>query len=83
MRQRLIRGAMLVGLALGVAGCATGPEPEWMKKPYHFASFSHLGFSWRNQGEEHQVTRQDVQLAKLEGWHGDPVLVKPSDIIVE
>jgi hypothetical protein len=83
MRQKLTRGVMIVGLALGLAGCATGPEPEWMKKPYHFASFSHLGFSWRNQGEEHRVTRQDLTLAKAEGWHGDAVQVKASDVIVE
>ncbi len=83
MRRKVGRGVMIVGIALGVAGCATGPEPEWMKQPYHFASFAHMGFSIRNQGAEHKVTRQDVTLAKAEGWHGDPIAVKPSDVIVE
>ena len=83
MLPKLAWAAVIVGLAVGVAGCATGPEPEWMKKPYHYASFSHLRFSWRNQGPDVRVTGRDVSLAKAEGWHGDPITVKASDVIVE
>ena len=83
MRRTMILSALVIGMTVGVAGCATGPEPEWMKKPYHFASFAHMGFSVRNQGEGHRVTLQDVTLAKAEGWHGDPILVKPPEVIVE
>lgn len=83
MRQKLARGAMIIGIAVGIAGCATGPEPEWMKKPYHYASFAHMGFSMRHPGGEAKVTRRDVNLAKAEGWHGDTIEVKAADVIVE
>ena len=83
MRQMLARGAMVIGIAVGVVGCTTGPEPEWMKKPYHFASFAHMGFSLRNQSTEGRVTRRDVNLAKAQDWHGDTIQVKASDVIVE
>jgi hypothetical protein len=83
MRRKLARAAVIAGLAVGLAGCATEPEPEWMKKPYNYASFSHLRFSWRNQGPEVRVSGRDVSLAKAEGWHGDPITVKASEVIVE
>jgi hypothetical protein len=83
MRGKLARGAMIVGIAVGIAACATGPEPEWMKKPYHYASFAHMGFSWRNAHGDARVTRRDVSLATAQGWHGDPLQVKASDVIVE
>lgn len=83
MRHKLARDAMMIGVIIGLAGCATGPEPEWMKKPYHYASLAHLRFSWRSQGSEARVTHRDVSLATAEGWHGEPVMVKASDVIVE
>ena len=49
----------------------------WKEHPTHFASGDHLFFSARNQGDNGaaKVTRQDIAMARDEGWWGKPVTV--------
>ena len=74
---------MLVGGALVVAaGCATGEEwTTWKSHPTHFASGEHMFFSVRNtEGSAAKVTRQDIALARDEGWWGKPITVSQEAI---
>lgn len=80
MRLRLL----LVGGVLGaVTGCATGEEwTTWKTHPTHFASGEHMFFSVRNrEGAQAQVTRQDITLARNEGWWGKPITVSQDQIL--
>jgi hypothetical protein len=78
--MRSTRSLFLLGLAvlLATAGCASTEEwTTWKEHPTHFASGDHLFFSARNQGEPRaaRVTRQDIALARDEGWWGQPITV--------
>ena len=75
---------LLVGSVLvAVAGCATGEEwATWKSHPTHFASGEHLFFSARNtEGSAPRVTRQDIALARDEGWWGKPITVSQEQIL--
>lgn len=78
--MRSTRWQFLLGLAvlLATAGCASTEEwTTWKEHPTHFASGEHLFFSTRNQGDNGsaRVTRQDIALARDEGWWGKPITV--------
>jgi hypothetical protein len=62
---------------LATAGCASTEEwTTWKEHPTHFASGDHLFFSARNQNDKAaKVTRQDIAMARDEGWWGKPVTV--------
>ncbi len=77
-RVYVILGAMLL-----LGGCATGEEwKTWQSGGAHFASSDHLYFSVRNSlGKSPQVTRQDIQAARSEGWWGAPVTVGQEQIL--
>jgi hypothetical protein len=75
----LLLGAVLVA----AAGCATGEEwSTWYEHRTHFASYDHLGFSVRNtEGSAPKVTRNDIALARNEGWWGKPITVAQEQIL--
>jgi hypothetical protein len=82
MRSKL--RVLLVGAALVVTtGCATSEEwATWQAHRTHFASGDHLFFSARNrEGAAPRVTRDDVALARNEGWWGKPVTVAQEEIL--
>jgi hypothetical protein len=75
---------LLVGSVLvAAAGCATGEEwTTWKSHSSHFASGEHMFFSVRNtEGKAAKVTRQDIALARNEGWWGKPITVSQEQIL--
>jgi hypothetical protein len=83
--MRSTRSLFLLGLAvlLATAGCASTEEwTTWKEHPTHFASGEHMFFSVRNQGDNAsaKVTRQDIALARNEGWWGKPITVSQEAI---
>jgi hypothetical protein len=83
--MRSTRWQFLLGLAvlLATAGCASTEEwTTWKEHPTHFASGEHMFFSVRNQGDNAsaKVTRQDIALARNEGWWGKPITVSQEAI---
>jgi hypothetical protein len=80
MRNRRLRILLAAG-ALLVAGCASSEEwATWKAHPTHFASGSHMGFSVRNR-EGNRVTREDITIARDEGWWGKAVTVGQEEIL--
>ena len=83
--MRSTRWQFLLGMAvlLATAGCASTEEwTTWKEHPTHFASGEHMFFSVRNQGDNAsaKVTRQDIALARNEGWWGKPITVSQEAI---
>ena len=83
--MRSTRWQFMLGLAvlLATAGCASTEEwTTWKEHPTHFASGDHMFFSVRNQGDNAsaKVTRQDIALARNEGWWGKPITVSQEAI---
>jgi hypothetical protein len=73
---------VLSAVLLAAAGCASGEEwRTWREHPTHFASGEHLKFSARNTEKSTRVTRQDIALARDEGWWGKPVTVSQESIL--
>ena len=83
MRVMRLRLLLFGGVLVAVTGCATGEEwATWKAHPTHFASGEHMAFSVRNrEGGSPQVTRQDVTLARNEGWWGKPITVGQDQIL--
>ncbi|HXG17222.1 MAG TPA: hypothetical protein VNK50_13300 [Calidithermus sp.] len=83
MRRDRVGLFLLAAALLALSGCATSEQWEtWKSHPTHFASGSHLGFSLRNrEGSQPRVTRQDIALARDEGWWGQPVTVSQEQIL--
>jgi hypothetical protein len=83
--MRSVRGKLLLFAAVMItaAGCATGEEwATWYEHRTHFASGEHMGFSLRNkEGAPPKVTRQDITLARDEGWWGKPITVGQEQIL--
>jgi hypothetical protein len=71
------------GVLLMTAGCATRAEwAEWAAHPAHFASRDHLVFSVRNtEGSTPRVTREDLAVAREQGWWGKAVTVSQGEIL--
>lgn len=75
---------LLIGSALVVfAGCATSEEwRTWKEHPTHYASGDHGFFSLRNrEGTSAKVTRDDIALARDQGWWGKPITVSSEQIL--
>jgi hypothetical protein len=71
----------LAAVALLAAGCATSEEwATWKAHPTHFASGSHMGFSLRNR-QANRVTREDIAIARDEGWWGKAITVSQEEIL--
>jgi hypothetical protein len=83
IRRRCVRLVLIGGATLLVSACATGEERgTWRQHPTHFASADHLFFSVRNrQGTAPRVTRQDIAMARSEGWWGQPITVGQEQIL--
>ena len=74
---------ILLGVAVASGACATSEQwAEWHSHSSHFASGDHLWFSLRNRGENPtpRVSQQDVDVAKVESWWGQPVVVRPDQL---
>jgi hypothetical protein len=74
---------LAVTALLAASGCASGDEWQtWREHPTHFASGDHLFFSTRNsEGSAPRVTRQDIALARDQGWWGKPITVSQEQIL--
>ena len=82
MRTHAVRLIALAGIVGVTAGCATSQEwATWRQHPTHFASGEHLSFSMRNSETAPHVTRQDIALARDEGWWGKPITVGQERIL--
>ena len=83
MRSMRLRLLLVGGALVAVTGCATGEEwATWKDHPTHFASGDHMFFSVRNrEGTQPRVTRQDITLARNEGWWGKPITVSQEQIL--
>jgi hypothetical protein len=73
---------LLCGVLMVVTGCATNEEwSTWKQHPTHFASGDHGFFSIRNRDDSaKRVTRQDIALARDQGWWGRPITVSQEQI---
>ena len=83
MRNDLLRVLLVGAVLIAVAGCASGEEwATWKSHPTHFASGEHMFFSVRNrEGSQAKVTRQDIAMARDEGWWGKPITVSQEQIL--
>ena len=83
MRSDYLRLLLVGSVLVAVAGCATGEEwTTWKSHPTHFATGEHMFFSVRNkEGAAPKVTRQDIALARDEGWWGKPITVSQEQIL--
>jgi hypothetical protein len=56
---------------------------QWRQHSSHFTSWDHLVFSMRNESEQAtaRVTSKDLDEAKVERWWGDPVVVRPDQLV--
>ena len=83
--MRMDRWKILLGatVLLAASGCASSDEWQtWREHPTHFASGDHLFFSTRNtEGSAPRVTRQDIAMARDQGWWGKPITVEQSAIL--
>ena len=83
MRKTHLRVLLGAGALFLLAGCASGEEWQtWREHPTHFASGDHFFFSTRNrEGSAPRVTRQDVSMARDQGWWGKPITVSQEAIL--
>jgi hypothetical protein len=83
--MRTYRWKLLLGFTalLALGGCASSDEwATWKQHPTHFASGDHMFFSTRNrEGSAPRVTRQDIALARDQGWWGKPITVSQESIL--
>ena len=79
-RWKIVLGATVL---LAASGCASGEEWQtWREHPTHFASGDHMSFSTRNsEGSSPRVTRQDIALARDQGWWGKAITVNQEQIL--
>jgi hypothetical protein len=82
MRSTRWQLPLLCGALMMVAGCATNEEwATWKQHPTHFASGDHGFFSIRNRDDAaKRVTRQDITMARDQGWWGRPITVSQEQI---
>ena len=83
MRRDRLHALAIVAAALLTAACASSEEwATWKEHPSHFASGEHLAFSVRNRsGAPTRVTREDIALARSQGWWGKPITVSTEQIL--
>ena len=83
MRRTHLRLLFGLGALVLFTGCATSEEWQtWKVHPTHFASGDHLFFSTRNrEGSSPKVTRQDIAMARDQGWWGKPITVSQEAIL--
>jgi hypothetical protein len=83
MRTDRLGVLAIVAAALLAGACASGEEWQtWKEHPTHFASGEHMMFSVRNRtGEPVRVTREDIALARTQGWWGKAITVSTEQIL--
>ncbi len=83
MRSNGWKVFVIGGAVLMLGGCATGEEWQtWKEHPTHYASGDHGFFSLRNgDGKSAKVTRDDIALARDQGWWGKPITVSQEQIL--
>lgn len=83
MRSTCLLISMFMISLFALTGCATREEWEaWKSHPSHFASGSHMGFSVRNrEGKSTRVSREDIAVAREEGWWGKAITVSQEAIL--
>lgn len=84
MRTYLRVVFVLLAALIGSSACATAQQwATWRQHSTHFASGDHLAFSLRNEREHPvpRVTRKDLEEAKAQDWWGDPVVVRPDELV--
>lgn len=83
MRNRRFVLPLLAITALLATGCASSEEwGTWKARSAHFASADHLAFSVRNRGgASPRVSRNDIELARQQGWWGDPITVGQEQVL--
>ena len=82
MGSRLTKAALIVGVMVLTAACATSEQwADWRNHSTHFASGQHLAFSFRNtEGSAPSVRRSDIEASRAENWWGKAVTVNPEQI---
>src|SRR2546427_417081 len=82
MRSKRWRLLLIGGVLVTLAGCASSEEwTTWKQHPTHYASGDHGFFSMRNRdGKSAKVTRDDIALARDQGWWGKPITVAQEQI---
>lgn len=85
MRIRQLRVMfLLLAIVAGSSACATSEQwVRWREHSSHFASDDHFVFSARNQGRHAtpRVTQKDMDEAQVETWWGDPIVVRPDQLV--
>jgi hypothetical protein len=70
------------GVLLVTTGCATSEEwATWQQNPGQWASFEHFLFSVRNTERNTRVTREDLSMARDQGWWGKTITVAQDQIL--
>ena len=74
---------LIGGVLVALGGCASSAEWwTWMEHPTHYASGDHGFFSLRNrEGKTAKVTRDDIAMARDQGWWGLPITVSSEQIL--
>jgi len=83
MWRSTTRYLLIGGALLATTACATGEEwTTWKTHPTHFASGEHMSFSVSNkEGAPAKVTRNEIAMAREEGWWGKPITVGQEQIL--
>ena len=83
MRRMGWRVVLIGGVLVALGGCASSEEwKTWKEHPTHWASGDHGFFSLRNrEGKAAKVTRNDIAMARDQGWWGKPLTVDQAQIL--
>jgi len=83
MRSKGWRLLLIGSVLVTLGGCATSEEwKTWREHPTHWASGDHGFFSLRNrEGKAARVTRDDISMARDQGWWGKPITVSSEQIL--
>ncbi len=83
MRSTGLRVLLVGSVLVALGGCASSDEwTTWKEHPTHYASGDHGFFSLRNrQGTSAKVTRDDIAMARVQGWWGKPITVSSEQIL--
>jgi len=83
MRSTGWRVVLIGGVLVALGGCASSEEwKTWKEHPTHYASGDHGFFSLRNrEGKGAKVTRDDIAMARDQGWWGRPITVSSEQIL--
>ena len=83
MRSMGWRVVLIGSVLAALGGCASSEEwKTWKEHPTHYASGDHGFFSLRNRDDKSaKVTRDDIAMARDQGWWGRPITVSSEQIL--